>query len=133
MVKSGDLKVNGADQVNKFLNDQQGKFEIGLQPVQQYIAKNKLKIAAAIVDEVKKLQRVHQMTQSDQAMSALLKNDAHAAYHIVRFDKQAFVRKFAQEIGGADDCSRVYDHAVPIHYAALNLALHYLIGTSGPP
>src|SRR5260370_19122617 len=105
MVKSGDLKVNGADQVNKFLNDQQGKFEIGLQPVQQYIAKNKLKIAAAIVDEVKKLQRVHQMTQSDQAMSALLKNDAHAAYHIVRFDKQAFVRKFAQEIGGAEQAS----------------------------
>ncbi len=131
MVKSGDLKVNGADQVNKFLNDQQGKFEIGLQPVQQYIAKNKLKVAAPIVDEVKKLQRVHQMTQSDQAMGALLKNDAHAAYHIVRFDKQAFVQKFAQDIGGTDDASRIYDKAVQLHHAVLNVAVSYLTARSG--
>src|SRR5260370_11069843 len=125
MVKSGDLKVSGADQVNKFLNDQQGKFEIGLQPVQQYIGKKKLKVAAAIVDEVKKLQRVHQMTQSDQAMGALLKNDAHAAYHIVRFDKQAFVRKFSQEIGGSAYASPILLQAVHLLCPGVHVASHF--------
>lgn len=131
MVKAGDLKVNAADQVNKFLNDQQGKFEIGAQPVQQYIAKNKLKVDGAIVSEVKKLQRVHQMTQSDQAMGALLNNGAHSAYDIVRLDKQSFVQKFAQEIGSEDEAGRVYDKAVQVHHAVTNIAVSYITARSG--
>src|SRR5260370_17622392 len=71
------------------------------------------------------------MTQSDQAMSALLKNDAHAAYHIVRFDKQAFVRKFAQEIGGTDDASRIYDKAVKLGHAGVKVGVSDLMARSG--
>ena len=50
MVKSGDLPLTGAapgasDQVHAFLTEHQGKFEIGVQPVQQYIARNNLQVA----------------------------------------------------------------------------------------
>ena len=131
MVKAGDFKVNAADKVNQFLNDNQGKFEIGMQPVQQYMAKNKLKVDDAIVAEVKKLQRVHQITQSDQAMARLLKNDTHSSYQIVRMDKQSFVEKFTQDIGGADDAARVYDKAVQVHHAVLNVAISYITASSG--
>ncbi|HXA84465.1 MAG TPA: neuraminidase-like domain-containing protein [Candidatus Dormibacteraeota bacterium] len=131
MVNAGDFKVNASEQVSKFLNDHQGKFEIGVQPVQQYIAKNKLKIDGGVVEEVKKLQRVNQMTQSDQAMQALLKNDAHSAYQIVRMDKQAFVQKLSADIGGADEAARVYDKAVHTHHAVMNVAVSYITARSG--
>ena len=131
MVKAGDLKLGSADQVNSFLNAHQGKFEISTQPVQQYIAKNKLKVPDAVVSEVKKLQRVHQITESDQAMAALLKNDAHAAYHIAGFDKRTFIQKFEQDIGGTEEAGRVYDKALQVHHAVLNVAVSYITARSG--
>src|SRR5262249_20174908 len=94
-------------------------------------AKNKLKVDTAIVSEVKKLQRVHQMTQSDQAMGALLKNGTHSAYDIVRMDKQSFVQKFAQDMGSADEAGRVYDKAVQVHHAVTNVAVSYITARSG--
>ena len=64
-------------------------------------------------------------------MGALLKNGVHAAYHIARMDKQAFVRKFGEEIGGAQDAARVYDKAVQVHHAVLNVAVSYITARSG--
>jgi hypothetical protein len=130
MVKSGDLKVDVPDQISKFLTDHQGRFEIGAQPVQQYIARNKLAVPGAIVAEVNRLQRVFQITTSDQAMGALLKNGMHAAYHIVRVEREAFIQKFAGELGGADDAAGIYDQAVQVHHAVLNVAVSYITARS---
>jgi len=131
MVKSGDLKVKATDDVIKFLTAHQGQFEIGMQPVQQYLAKNKLALPETTIAEVKKLQRVYQMTTSDQAMGALLRNELDAAYHIVRLDKEAFVQKLTQDIGSAQEAGRVYDKAVQLHHAVLNIAISYLTASSG--
>lgn len=136
MVKTGDLPLPGASpgasgQVHGFLTEHQGKFEIGLQPVQQYIARNNLEVGEETVTQVKRLQRVFQITPSDQAMTSLMKHGMDAAYHVVRYEKDEFVRTFAGELGGAEVAALTYDKSIQVHNATLNIAISYLTAKNG--
>ena len=110
MVNSGDLPLPGAaqgasGQVHAFLTQHQGKFEIGVQPVQQYIAQNNLQVPDDTVQQVKRLERAYQITPSDQALAGLMKRGIDAAYHVARYDKDTFVQSFAADLGGADQAA----------------------------
>ena len=137
MVKSGELPLTGAandlsDQVHAFLTEHQGKFEIGVQPVHQYIAQNNVQVADQTVEQVKRLQRVYQITPSDRAMNGLMKHGIDAAYHVVRYDKDTFVQSFAADLGGPDHAALTYDRSVQIHNTVLNVALGYLNARTAP-
>lgn len=137
MVKSGELPLGGAakgapDQVHAFLTEHQGRFEIGMQPVEQYIARNNVEADSEVVRQVKRLQRVYQITPNDQAMSTLLKHDIDAAYHVVRYDRDSFVQNFAGEMGGPEQAASTYDRSVQIHQTVLNIALGYLHARTSP-
>ncbi|HEY3132260.1 MAG TPA: neuraminidase-like domain-containing protein [Acidobacteriota bacterium] len=131
MVKSGDLPVDAPAQVNAFLTKHQGKFEIGVHPVEQFIARNNIQVAPETVDQIKRLQRVYQITPSDQAMAGLLKRGIDAAYHVVRFEKETFVERFAPDLGGAHQAALVYDKSQQVHNATLNIAISYLTAKNG--
>ncbi len=136
MVKSGAIPLTGApqgvtDQVHAFLTENQGRFEIGMQPVQQYIARNNLDVADATLAQVKRLQRVYQITPGDEAMTGLMKRGIDAAYHVVRYEKEAFVQTFAQDLGGTASAAQTYDKSVQIHNAVLNIAVSYLTAKNG--
>ncbi len=145
MVKSGELPLTGAadgisNQVHAFLTGQQGQFEVGVEPVERYIARNKLQVPAETVTQVKRLQRTYQITPSDQAMTGLMKHGIDAAYHVVRYDRDTFIQNFAADLGGADPAAQTYDRAAQIHSSVLNVALSYLhartapaIGVHSPP
>jgi hypothetical protein len=138
MVKTKELPLTGAangvsDQVHAFLTQNQGKFEIGVQPVQHYIASNNLQVSADVVSQVKRLQRVYQITPSDQALTGLMKRGVDAAYHVVRYQRDAFVQSFAGDVGGADHAALTYDKSVQIHNAVLNIAVAYLNARTAPP
>jgi hypothetical protein len=133
MVKSGDfatLKV--PDQVESFLTTHQKTFQLGVQPVEQYIADQKLQVPPAAVAELKSLQRVYQITPSDQAMTGLLNRGLDAAYHVVRYPRDAFVQSFANDLGGAAVAARTYDKAAQVHHAVLNVAVSYLGASNAP-
>lgn len=136
MVGSGDLPLTGSTpgistQVRDFLNAHQGNFEIGMQPVQQYIKLNNVSAPDEIVKQVSRLQRVLQITPSDQAMIGLMKNGINSAYQVVRHEKDAFVQTFALELGGPEAAEQTYDKAVQVHNAALNIAVSYLTAKNG--
>jgi Neuraminidase-like domain/Putative peptidoglycan binding domain len=130
MVKS-DLAGVVPDQVQSFLAANQKDFDIGLQPVERYIADKNLQVDPDTVKGVKKLQRVLQITPSDQAMTGLLKHGIDAAYHVVRYDKGTFVRSFAQDLGGADQAALIYDRSQLIHNVTLIAATAYLAARRG--
>jgi Neuraminidase-like domain/Salmonella virulence plasmid 28.1kDa A protein len=136
MVKSGDLPLLGAaqgvsDQVHAFLTEQQGKFEIGMQPVGQFIARNNLQVAGATVEQVTRLQRVYQITPSDEAMTALMKRGIDSAYQVVRNDKETFVHTYQTDLGGPETAALIYDKSLQVHNAVLNLAVSYLTAKNG--
>ncbi len=144
MVKSGELPLTGAangvsdeedeqrvKQVHAFLTQHQGKFEIGVQPVQQYIARNNLQVDDKIVTQVKRLQRVYQITPSDQAMTGLMKHGLDAASHVVRFDRDTFVQTYQQDLGGVESAAQTYDRSVQVYNAVLNIAVSYITAKNG--
>jgi hypothetical protein len=139
MVLSGVLPVSEdvtKNQVHGFLTGHQGKFEIGMQPVEQYIARNNIEVTPElqpIVTQIKKLQRVYQITQNDQAMVDLLKRRIGGAYDVVRFDKEAFIQSFAPDLGGTDQAALVYERSQLIHNTTLNVAVSYLLASTGMP
>ena len=146
MVKYGDPPLTGAakgvsDDVHAFLTEHQGKFEIGVHPVDQYIARNKLDVPEETKIQIRRVQRVYQITPSDQAMIGLMThgtngtngtNGIDAAYHVVRYEKEVFVQAFAQELGGEESAAQTYDKSVQVHNAVLNIALSYLSARIAP-
>jgi hypothetical protein len=138
MVKSGEMPLTGAaqgasDQVHAFLTQHQGKFEIGVQPIQQYIAQNQLQVPDQTAQQVKRLQRVYQITPSDQAMKGLMKHGMDAAYHVTRHKKDAFVKTYQQDLGGPEMAAQTYDKSVQIYNAVLNVTMSYLTAKNGIP
>jgi peptidoglycan hydrolase-like protein with peptidoglycan-binding domain len=131
MVNAGDLPVNGPEKVSAFLTANQGKFEISTQPIEQYIAKNNLQVETTVVQEIKKLQRVHQITPTDSAMSVLLKRGIDSAYRIAQYDRKAFLTTFGADLGTSSDALEIYNKAIQIHGTVLNTAISYLTAKNG--
>ncbi len=133
MVGSGALTVSSSSAVATFLNTHQAQFHIGLKPVEQYIAQNGLTVDPATVAQVTRIQRVYQITPDDTAMAGLLNTGLDAAAHVARYDKEAFVATFAEDLGGETNAAKVHDRSVQIHNAVLNVALSYVTASRGIP
>ena len=133
-VKRGETPVKAElrDQVHAFLSEQQGSFEIGRQPVEQFLARSDLQPPPEVIREVKRIQRVYQITTSDEAMNTLLRRDVDSAYAVVRYDQKEFVKAFKEELGGERTALITYAKATQVHNAALNIATSYLISGTIP-
>ena len=131
MVEKGDVAVGTPEKVSKFLKTHQGKFEIGVQPIEQYIAENKLRVAAATINELKRIQRVYQLTPSDRALSVLLGRGIDSAYQIVHYGREAFIRDLAVELGDGDEARQIYDKAAQVYNAVLNVSVNFLLAKNG--
>jgi hypothetical protein len=126
MVKAGDLPVRMPDQVSTFLIAHQDKFAIGAQPVQQYIARNNVSnVPDKVLGEIKRIERLYQITPSDQAMAALLKRGIDSAYRVAHQDRDIFIQSLTADVG-ADHAAAIYDKSIEIHNAVLNVAVSYL-------
>ena len=135
MVKSGEtpLAADGLkNQVHAFLTQHQGKFEIGMQPVEQYVGRNKVHVAPEVKKEVTRIQRVYQITPGDDAMNALLKRGLDSSYAVVRYDRDEFVRTFKDEVGGEANARLIHAKAQQVHNAVLNIAVSYLTASNAP-
>ncbi|MFM2304168.1 MAG: hypothetical protein RLZZ135_1578, partial [Cyanobacteriota bacterium] len=118
--------------IGNFLMAEQGKFEIGLQPIEQYARQNNVQISTpemqVVIKEVTRIQRVHQITPSDRAMNALLKNNLDSAYKIAQYDRASFVEQFKEELGGESNAILTHAKAQQVHNTVLNIATAYLTG-----
>jgi hypothetical protein len=139
MVKSGDTPLSASglrNDVSEFLTDHQGKFEIGMQPVEQYIVQNKLQGSAQVSDNVTReitgIQRVYQITPNDEAMNALLARGVDSAYAVVRYAQKDFVQLFRDDVGGETNAQLIYAKAQQVHNTALNIAISYLTASNAP-
>jgi hypothetical protein len=119
--------------VTQFLDTHQGKFELGIHPVEQYLRKNDLALEGPALSQVMKLQRVYQISPSDEAMGKLLERNLDSAYAVVRYDEQTFVSSFKEELGGEAIARLTYAKAHQVHHAVLNITTAYLLEKSAPP
>ncbi len=134
MVRNGEtpLKNPVGEQVHALLMEQHGNFEIGLQPIEQFALQNNVQIAPEVMQEVTRIQRVHQITPSDGAMNTLLRNDLDSAYKVVQYDQAEFVHRFKNELGGETNAILTHAKAQQVHNVVLNIATSYLTGRNSP-
>jgi Neuraminidase-like domain/Putative peptidoglycan binding domain/Salmonella virulence plasmid 28.1kDa A protein len=122
-----------ASGVSTFLANNYSEFAIGAEPVEAFIARNKVaNVAPAVVTQIKRLQRVLQLTPDDQSMAVLLGHNLDSAYAITRYDSAGFLRAFQDKLGGAGNASATYARARHIYSSVLNLAIGYLGARQAP-
>lgn len=133
-VTADEIPLNAEQPVKQavveFLARHQGEFELGLQPVEQYLRKNDITLEGAVLAEVKKLQRVYQISPSDEAMSTLLGHGLDSASAVVRYDEQAFMNAFKGDLGGEALARLTYAKAHQVHHAIVNITTAYLLERS---
>lgn len=136
LVAQGKVPIQGAATVATgiatFLNTNQDNFAIGREAVEAYIARTKLTgTDPSVVAQIKRVQRVYQLTPDDSTMSALLNNHADSAYAITRYDAAGFVANFKDKLGGERAAADIYQRAQQIHGSVLSLTMHYLTAQTG--
>jgi peptidoglycan hydrolase-like protein with peptidoglycan-binding domain len=137
-LRAGELRLDAqpavVDGVTELLSRQQGRFELGAQPIDRFLARSGLadQVAEPVKREVRRLQRVYQLTPNDQAMSVLLEHGLDSAYRIVLHDEEEFVARFQDTLGGAGDARLTYAKAEQVHATVLNLTTSYLLSRTAP-
>ncbi len=135
MVKSGETPTGSAEvrsRIHGFLSEHKGKFEIGVQPISQYVARHNLQVDSKVTEEITRIQRVYQITPSDEAMNGLLEKGIDSANAVARYEREEFVRAFKNDIGGEKNARLVYAKAQQVHTAVLNVALTFLAARNAP-
>ena len=136
-IRSGLMPVVGdadiAERVAGFLTDNQGTFEIGVEPVQAYLTRTGLPATPAdVVAQVSRLQRAYQMSPDDTSMAVLLRHNLDSAFAITRYDAAGFTRAFQADLGGTDTAGAIYARATQILASTLSIAVAYLGGRISP-
>lgn len=135
MVKDGETPLGSAKaqrDVSGFLTRHEGKFEIGLQPVAQFVASNAISVDSEVIRQIGRIQRVYQITPDDDAMNGLLKEGVDSAGAAMRYGREEFVRVFKGSVGGELKARLIHDKARQVHSAVLNLAVDYLTAKNAP-
>lgn len=123
-----------ATAVADFLAAHQQQFEIGAEPVEAYLARSHITgTPPEVVTQVKRLQRVYQLTSDDASLSVLLQHNIDSAFAITRYDAAGFVRVFQDKLGGADKAHKLHARAKQIFGAVLNVAAAYANDRMAPP
>jgi hypothetical protein len=132
MVKNGELGVDPdvKEEVCQFLQD--SRFEIGVHPVEKFIEDNNIVLGEDALNELKKLQRVYQVSPSDNAMTVLWKNKLDSALTIVQYDEKEFIGTFGEGLGGEEIAKMTYAKAHQVHSTVLNIATSYLTYRTSP-
>ncbi|GHJ47905.1 hypothetical protein Cs7R123_52470 [Catellatospora sp. TT07R-123] len=118
--------------VQEFLAANAGAFEIGVHPVDGWLARTGTRVEEPVLHGLRTLQRVYQISPSDTAMAHLLRHDIDAAYTVTQYDEDEFVDAFAEGVGGPDAAKLVYAKAQQVRHAVLNVTTQYLSWQSSP-
>jgi hypothetical protein len=123
------------DAVHAFLVEHQGRFEIGMCPIEQYVRRSTVSVKPApeVRRLVTRLQRVYQITPTDQAMSGLLRSGLDSATAVARYDRRQFVERYAEVLGGSQAAELTHAKAQLVHNAVLNVATSYVTARSALP
>jgi hypothetical protein len=136
LIKKGTVPVQGgatvAANVTTFLAANQGKFEIGLEPVDAYLTRTKVTGPdPAALAQIRRVQRVYQLTPDDQSLSTLLQANLDSAYAITRYDRAGFVSSLQGTLGGPIAADRIYSRAQQVYGSVLSATMHYLTAQTG--
>lgn len=121
--------------VSQFFSTESGKFVVGGSSTNKYFTENSLSYLGAqkseVKEEVKRLERCHQMTVSDESANILLDAGIDSAYDVIQFSETDFVAKFAPLLGETE-ARMIYQKAHFIYSYLLQLTVAYQTQWNAP-
>ena len=121
-----------AEDVVAFLDEHAGAFEIGVEPVDHYLAgPGRSAPDDRVLDEVRRVQRTYQVSPDDQSLSALLEQGHDSASAIAALPFDEFARAHEATIDPAT-ARVVHARATQISDIVANLATSYLTARTAP-
>jgi hypothetical protein len=121
-----------ATEVETFLTNNYSTFAIGAEPVEAFLKRtNTTAPSGAAVAQIKRLQRVYQITSDDQTMGVLLNHSLDSAFAITRYNSAGFHRAFDDKIG-ADNAEQTFERAKHVYSTVTNVAASYLSARISP-
>jgi hypothetical protein len=136
MIDQDELPLPAGQQVKtavyQFLSGHQGQFELGVHPVEHYLRDHDVELDGEALAQVKQLQRVYQISPSDEVMGELIDHNIDSAYAVIQYDEQEFVDNFKDTLGGETTAHLTYAKAHQVHHAVLNVATSYLVHRGAP-
>jgi hypothetical protein len=121
-------KTNTASKIATFLSANKN-FDFARSSVHEF--KKEIQDAAGddfdeVRSELKKIQRVFQVSTSPEAMTALLKNNLHSAYTISNIPRKAFIQTYADALGGENTAFAIHQRASHIATKTEISAMHIM-------
>ena len=81
--------------------------------------------------ELKKIQRVFQVSTSPQAMTVLLEENLHSSYTIAGIPRKSFIKTYADKLGGERVAYAIHQRASHINTKSEMAAMHIMEYTDG--
>ena len=129
----GQLATNGAlgkaaqsAGVGAWLTANQANFDIGDEPISQFLTRTGTSAAADVVAQVTSLQRVYQVAPDATSMGALLSAGLDSAYAITKLGQDNFVTSYSQSVGGDDIAQSIFARAQTVTNSTRHIVLSYL-------
>ncbi len=118
------------EEIFRFMNSNEQKFAIGIDPVKKWSGFNALSQAGK--EHAKTLERLYKLTPSHDSMKALSKIGLTSAYHIASYTKDEFMMKFQGEFTSTEEAQLTYNKASEVQSAVMNVATAYLTNRAAP-
>lgn len=121
------------NEVYKFLQDNHEKYEIGVQPLGKILQDNPdIMPRDEVFKELKKLERVYQISPSDDSMKVLWAKNIDSAFSVIQYGEKEFIGNFQKDLGGEETAKIIYAKAHKVHSIVLNMAISYLTNRTTP-
>ncbi len=133
MLKNDELnlgKNSSKDELYSFLNASHSQYSLGIQPVKTWEGFDKLKPETRAA--AKQVERIYQMSPSNEAMSTLSSLSLTSAYHIMKYTRDEFKIKYTAKFSTPKEADLVYTKAHEIYSSTMNLATAYLTSRMAP-
>ncbi|PSR17360.1 hypothetical protein C8255_13005, partial [filamentous cyanobacterium CCP3] len=119
-----------------FLQAHQETFEFGTEPIAKYLSTYRLTQTPeleTVIKEIERIQRLYQITPTDEALHALSKTQGlDSAYAVVNYGRESFVKSFKDDMGGEVNAQLAYAKAEQVYNTTLNLAMSYQVARTAP-
>ncbi|MDQ1353100.1 MAG: hypothetical protein QG657_3406, partial [Acidobacteriota bacterium] len=133
MINKSELNLGEKAQkehLYSFLSDNHSKYTIGIHPVKTWRGFEKLEPETRAA--AKLVERIYQLSPSNEAMSTLSKLSLTSAYRIMKYTREEFKQNYEGEFPTLREADLVYNKAHEIYSATLNLATAYLSNRMAP-
>lgn len=133
MVRNNEVKLDAnlpKDELYTFLNTTNQQNVLGVRPVKQWDTYKQLKPASQAA--AKQVERMYQLSPSNESLTALSQQGLGSAYQIVQYTRDQFLKKYGGTFPSVTEANLTYTKAQEVYSGTTNVATTYMTYRTTP-